>query len=153
MHQATVRSGTSATTASSAPCFQIIKMARTAQTLPVASDEVEDSQFGDHGVLFMADCGVIPERPPNNLRNAVSTAHSPGNCSAFGHASPCSFSTKGSESHPDCRVQAATALAAKKLKRKISKQFRWRITGDAAIVPELPLANCPKAKSPVLQTF
>lgn len=44
------------------PLFQIIKVApetRTASSCMVM--EVEDSRFGDNGVIFMADCGVIPD--------------------------------------------------------------------------------------------
>jgi len=28
--------------------------------------EIEDTRFGENGVIFMADCGVIPERMLSN---------------------------------------------------------------------------------------
>lgn len=37
--------------------------------------EVEDTRFGDRGVLFMGDCGVIPEPTVDQLADiAISTA-------------------------------------------------------------------------------
>src|ERR1017187_3745469 len=78
MHQADgLISGTGHTTGSVLrPLFQIVKMAP--QTLTVSSCmimEVEDSAIGENGVLFMADCGVIPEPNVNQLTDiAVSTA-------------------------------------------------------------------------------
>src|SRR5204863_5813380 len=63
MHQADgLVSGTSHTTGSVLrPLFQIVKMAphgTTASSCQIM--ETEDSRFGENGVLFMADCGVIP---------------------------------------------------------------------------------------------
>jgi len=117
MHQADgLVSGTSATTGSVLrPLFQIIKMAphgTTASSCQVM--EVEDSQFGDHGVLFMADCGVIPEPTTEQLAEiAVSTAQLARQLLGIRpRVALLSFSTKGSATHPTIgRVQAATALA------------------------------------------
>src|SRR5512133_3090165 len=44
------------------PLFQIIKTAPSAATASSCMImEVEDSRYGKEGVIFMADCGVIPE--------------------------------------------------------------------------------------------
>src|SRR5262249_52355881 len=78
MHQADgFVSGTNQSTGSVLrPLFQIIKVApqtTTASSCQVM--EVEDSRFGEHGVIFMADCGVIPEPDVDQLADiAVSTA-------------------------------------------------------------------------------
>src|SRR5947209_3017078 len=120
MHQADgFVSGTNQSTGSVLrPLFQIIKVApqtTTASSCQVM--EVEDSRFGEEGVLFMADCGVIPEPDVEQLADiAVSTAQL---CRQFLGVRPrvalLSFSTKGSATHPSIgKVQAATALAEKK---------------------------------------
>jgi phosphate acetyltransferase len=144
MHQADgLVSGTSEITGSVLrPLFQIIKVAPQATTASSCMImEVENTRFGENGVLFMADCGVIPEPTVDQLSDiAVSTA-------ALSHqllgtrprVALLSFSTKGSATHPSTgKVQAATALAEQKARQKrLDAEFDGELQVDAALVPEI----------------
>src|SRR2546425_11803647 len=120
MHQADgFISGASEITGSTLrPLFQIIKVAPQAATASSCMVmEVEDTRFGANGVMFMADCGVIPDPTVDQLADiAVSTAQlSRQLLGTRPHVALLSFSTKGSATHPSIgKVQAATALAEKK---------------------------------------
>ncbi|MGD1084017.1 MAG: phosphate acyltransferase [Verrucomicrobiota bacterium] len=132
------------------PLFQIVKVAperTTASSCMVM--EVEDSGFGHKGVLFMADCGVIPEPDVEQLSDiAVSTAQ-------LAHlllgtrprVALLSFSTKGSATHPSIgKVQAATALAQKKARdTQLEADFDGELQVDAALVPEIAARKLPES--------
>src|SRR5207253_9648132 len=84
------------------PLFQIIKVAPQATTASSCQVmEVEDSRFGENGVLFMGDCGVIPDPTVEELADiAVSTAHLARQLVGVRpRVALLSFSTKGSASH------------------------------------------------------
>ena len=132
------------------PLFQIIKVAPQATTASSCMVmEVEDSRFGDQGVMFMADCGVIPEPTVDQLADiAVSTAQ-------LAHlllgtrprVALLSFSTKGSATHPSIgKVQAATALARQHAKQKMFEaDFDGELQVDAALLPEIASRKLPES--------
>jgi phosphate acetyltransferase len=153
MHQADgLVSGTSHTTGSVLrPLFQIIKMAPGAHTASSCQImEVEDSRFGENGVLFMADCGVIPEPNVDQLADiAVSTAQLARQLLGIRpKVALLSFSTKGSATHPSIgRVQAATALAQQKAETaRLEADFDGELQVDAALVPEIASRKLPDSK-------
>jgi phosphate acetyltransferase len=124
------------------PLFQIIKVAPKAS---VASScmvmEVEDTRFGENGVLFMADCGVVPDPTVEQLSEiALSTAQLARHLlNVRPRVALLSFSTKGSSTHPSTgKIQAATALARQKAEQKlIEADFDGELQVDAALVPEI----------------
>jgi phosphate acetyltransferase len=124
------------------PLVQIVRLApgvSTASSCMVL--EVEDSRFGEEGVMFFADCGVIPEPTMEELADiAVSTAmlarHLLGRRP---RVALLSFSTKGSVTHPSIgKVKAATALAREKAAaRALEADFDGELQVDAALIPEI----------------
>lgn len=153
MHQADgLVSGTSHTTGSVLrPLFQIVKMAPQTQTVSSCQImEVEDSRFGENGVLFMADCGVIPEPNVEQLADiAISTAQLARQLLGIRpRVALLSFSTKGSAMHPSIgRVQAATALAQQKAEaKKLEADFDGELQVDAALIPEIATRKLPESK-------
>jgi len=124
------------------PLFQIIKVAPRMQTASSCMVmEVEDSRFGENGVMFMADCGVIPEPNVEQLSDiAISTAQLARQLSGTRpRVALLSYSTKGSSTHSSLgRVQAAVALAVKKAADKlIDADFDGELQVDAALIPEI----------------
>src|SRR3989442_132167 len=133
------------------PLFQIIKVAPPATTASSCQVmEVEDSRFGENGVLFMGDCGVIPEPTVDQLADiAVSTAQlSRQLLGVRPRVALLSFSTKGSATHPSIgRVQAAAALAEKKaFEKQIDADFDGELQVDAALIPEIAARKLPESK-------
>jgi phosphate acetyltransferase len=133
------------------PLFQIIKVApqtRTACSCQVM--EVEDSRFGENGVLFMGDCGVIPEPSVEQLADiAIATAQLARQLLGVRpRVALLSFSTKGSASHPSIgRVQAAAARATREAQDKnIDADFDGELQVDAALIPEIAGRKVPDSK-------
>lgn len=130
------------------PLFQIIKVAPQATTASSCMVmEVEDTRFGQDGVMFMADCGVIPEPNVDQLSDiAISTAQLARKLvGTRPRVALLSYSTKGSATHPSIgRVQAATALAQQKANEKgIEADFDGELQVDAALVPEIASRKVP----------
>ncbi|HZT22850.1 MAG TPA: phosphate acyltransferase [Verrucomicrobiae bacterium] len=144
MHQAdALISGASHITSSVLrPLFQIVKVApdiHTASSCTVM--EVTDTRIGENGVLFMADCGVIPDPTVDQLADiAVVTARLARHLLGVRpRVALLSFSTRGSASHPSVgKVQAATAMARRKAQQLfLEADFDGELQVDAALIPEI----------------
>ena len=153
MHQADgFISGASEFTGSTLrPLFQIIKVAPQATTASSCMImEVEDTRFGEQGVMFLADCGVIPEPTVDQLADiAVSTAQLSRQLLGIRpRVAMLSYSTKGSATHATIgRVQAATALARQKATQKgLEADFDGELQVDAALIPEIASRKLPESK-------
>src|SRR5215813_595928 len=153
MHQADgFVSGTNQSTGSVLrPLFQIIKVAPQATTASSCQVmEVEDSRFGENGVLLMGDCGVIPDPTVEQLADiAVSTAQLARQLVGIRpRVALLSFSTKGSATHPSIgKVKAATALAQQYAhEQNIQADFDGELQVDAALVPEIAARKLPENK-------
>jgi phosphate acetyltransferase len=125
------------------PLFQIV---RAAPDIDAVSScmvmEVEDTRIGEKGVLFMADCGVIPEPNVDQLADiAVSMARLARHMLGVKpRVAMLSFSTKGSSAaHPSIgKMQAATAQARNKAAQlNVEADFDGELQVDAALVPEV----------------
>src|SRR5215510_9023781 len=133
------------------PLFQIIKVAPQAATASSCMVmEVEDTRFGEKGVMFMADCGVIPDPNVEQLSDiAVSTAELARQMlNVRPRVALLSYSTKGSATHPSIgKVQAATALAEKKAhEQELDADFDGELQVDAALIPEIAVRKLPESK-------
>ncbi len=133
------------------PLFQIIKVApQTTTASSCMVMEVEDSRFGENGVLFMADCGVIADPTVEQLADiAVSTAQLARHLLGVRpRVALLSFSTKGSSMHPSAgRVRAATALAEKQAAdKKMEADFDGELQADTALAPDIAARKLPEGK-------
>src|SRR5215212_3770289 len=153
MHQADgVISGASERMGSTLrPLFQIIKVApQTATASSCMIMEVEDTRFGEQGVMFLADCGVIPEPDVEQLADiAVTTAQLARHLlGSKPRVALLSYSTKGSATHPSIgKVQAATGLAKQKAHQKnLQADFDGELQVDAALIPEIAVRKLPDGK-------
>ncbi len=133
------------------PLFQIIKVApQTTTASSCMIMEVEDTRFGERGVLFMGDCGVIPDPTVDQLADiAISTARVARqilNCRP--RVALLSYSTRGSATHPSIgKVQAATALAHQKsVESGFEADFDGELQVDAALVPEIAARKLPESR-------
>src|SRR2546430_10576575 len=138
MHQADgFVSGASEFTGSTLrPLFQIIKVSPQATTASSCMImQVEATRFGDNGVMFLADCGVIPEPSVDQLAAiAVSTALLARQLvGTKPRVALLSYSTKGSATHPSIgRVQAATGPAQQNARqKKLKADFDRELQLDA----------------------
>jgi len=124
----------------------LVQIVRPAPDIGVVSScmvmEVEDMRIGEKGVLFMADCDVIPEPNVEQLADiAVSTARLARHMLGVrARVAMLAFSTQGSSAaHPSIgKMQAATAQARRKAAQlNIEADFDGEMQVDAALVPEI----------------
>jgi phosphate acetyltransferase len=153
MHQADgLVSGTNEITGSVLrPLFQVIKLApQTTVASSCMVMEVEDSRIGEDGVLFMADCGVIPDPDVEQLSEiAFGTARLARHLlNVRPRVAMLSYSTKGSATHPTIgKVQAATALARQKAdQRGLDADFDGELQLDAALVRDIAERKVPDSQ-------
>lgn len=138
-HVDAIISGATATASSALrPMFQIIPLQEGVQTASsIMVIDMEARNVGIDGVLFMADCGVLPEPSIDQLADiAVTTAtlaHHLTN--ALPRVAMLSFSTKSSSLHPSLtRVRQATALARENARtRKVPMEIDGEMQVDAAL--------------------
>lgn len=133
------------------PLFQIIKVAPKSTTASSCMIiEVPDSRFGEEGVMFLADCGVIPEPTVEQLAEiAVSTARLARQMlGTRPRVAMLSFSTKGSSRHGAVgRVAAATALAQQRVREeRLDVDVDGELQVDAALIPEIAARKVPESR-------
>lgn len=133
------------------PLFQIVKVApQTTTASSCMVIEVPDSRFGEGGVMFMADCGVIPEPTVEQLAEiALSTAKLARQLlGTRPRVALLSFSTKGSSRHEQAgRVAAAAGLAQQKAREeRMEVDIDGELQVDAALVPEIAARKLPESR-------
>jgi phosphate acetyltransferase len=133
------------------PLFQIIKVAPKSTTASSCMIiEVPDSRFGEDGVMFLADCGVIPEPTVEQLAEiAISTARLARQMlGTRPRVAMLSFSTKGSSRHEAVgRVAAATALAQQSAReQRLEIDIDGELQVDAALIPEIAARKVPDSR-------
>ncbi len=133
------------------PLFQIIKVApRTMTASSCMVMEVEDTRFGEKGVLFMGDCGVIPDPSVEQLADiGLNIARLARQIlGTRPRVAFLSYSTGGSAGHPSVlKVRAATALAQQKSKEGgFDAEFDGEMQVDAALVPDIAARKLPGSR-------
>ena len=102
-----------------------------------------DKNFGEEGVLFYADCGVVPNPSADQLADiALQTADSFGKLiGREPRVAMLSFSTKTSAVHPDVdKVISATKLAKDK---RPALFLDGELQLDAALIPDIGRRKAP----------
>lgn len=141
--------GARATAASSLrPLIQLIKPLPTTTSISSCMMlDLSNKRYGEKGVMFFADCAVIPEPNVEQLANiAVQTGSI---CRQLTGNKPrvamLSFSTKGSAKTSQTeKIAAATALARKKAEDQlIELEIDGEMQVDAALLPDLAERKAP----------
>lgn len=132
------------------PLFRLVKPFPGVQSISSCiMIELHDATCGENGLLFFADCAVIPEPSVDQL---ATIALQTGKAAAlFTGERPriamLSYSTKGSANHPSTeRIAAATALAKQKIDaQEIPMEIDGELQADAAIIPAIAQTKAPES--------
>ncbi|MBD3307828.1 phosphate acetyltransferase [candidate division KSB3 bacterium] len=104
---------------------------------------LKDETFGHQGILFYADCGLIPNPNPQTLAEiAITTAASARRIVDLEpKIAMLSFSSKGSAKHPHVqKVREATQIAKEKAP---DLQIDGELQADAALIPGIGEKKAP----------
>jgi phosphate acetyltransferase len=132
------------------PLLQLIKPLPDSPTISSCMMlDLSNKRYGEKGVMFFADCAVIPEPTVEQLATiAVQTGST---CRQLTGIKPrvamLSFSTKGSAKLPQAeKIAAATALARQKIEeQRLEIEIDGELQADAALLPELGRRKAPSS--------
>ncbi|NJK90847.1 MAG: phosphotransacetylase [Blastochloris sp.] len=130
------------------PLFQLIKPLPGIKSISSCMVmDVPNCPYGDDGVFFFADAGVIPDPTVEQLADiAVETARLRRQLTGkIPRVAMLSYSTKGSAQNKHTeKIIAATALAKQKLKElDIKAEIDGEMQVDAALLPEVGSLKAP----------
>ncbi len=138
---ALISGATSAATSALRPLFRIIPRhfgVKTASSMLILDQE--EKKVGLDGVLFLADCGVIPEPDADQLSDiAVTTAKIAHHLTnEVPRVAMLSYSSKSTTTHHNAivKVRAATELARQKARSaEVAMEIDGELQVDAALDP------------------
>ncbi|MGF1656077.1 MAG: phosphate acyltransferase [Verrucomicrobiales bacterium] len=133
------------------PLFQLVKPLPNVRSVSSAMIvDLERKQFGEDGVLFLADCAVIPEPSVEQLAGiALATASLARQMlGKRPRVAMLSFSTKGSAKTPSAeKVLAATVLARQRADAEdMDIEIDGELQADTAILPEIARQKAPSSR-------
>ncbi len=132
------------------PLFQLVKpLPEISFISSCMAMALKDDRFGENGVLFFADCAVIPE--PTVAQLAHIGVQAGKLCGQLTGARPrvafLSFSTKGSSKHASPEKMAAAAAQARKEAEleEMYIEIDGELQADTALLPELAALKSPNS--------
>ncbi len=112
--------------------------------------ELEDSRFGEDGVLFMGDCGVIPSPTREQLAEiAISTAQLARHLTGIHpKVALLSYTTHGDPSvgQVACIQQAVELARRKAAEMDLKADFEGDLQVDAALIPDFAAVKLPRSQ-------
>lgn len=134
------------------PLIQLVKPMPGVNTISSCQVVVlkDKPQFGENGVLFMADCGVVPTPSVEQLGRIAFRAGQFARqvLGVTPRVALLSFSTKGSAKTPETERVVAAAAVAQEMARShdIDMDIDGELQADAAIIPELAKVKVPDSR-------
>lgn len=140
-----------ATTAVLRPLIQTLRLRQGVSTAAGCTVmEFENTGVGEDGVLFLADCAVVPDPTMEELADiAVSTAQFARHLCGFRpRIALLSYATRERTAPPAIgKVRAAVALAEKKASQcGLKADFDGELQADTALIPEIAARKLPNSK-------